>query len=127
MIIGTSGRTAFALGNKFETAHPGHIDVRQDQNERGVSCIADTLQRGGSRLSELHVKSAGAQIAPELLAKQHFDVGLIVNHENKKTYACPPDLAMDAAVRGRTILNSVNLPGSVLTTIEPACCFTMMS
>ena len=36
-------------------------------------------------------------------------------------------LARDAAVRGSTILNSVNSPGSVSTAIEPACCFTMMS
>src|SRR5262249_40203515 len=30
-------------------------------------------------------------------------------------------------VRGRTIVNSVNSPGWVSTSIEPACCLTMMS
>ena len=33
----------------------------------------------------------------------------------------------NAGVRGRTILISVNSPGVVSTSIEPACCFTMMS
>src|SRR3982075_4148991 len=30
-------------------------------------------------------------------------------------------------VRGNTILNSVNIPGSVSTSMLPPCCFTMMS
>src|ERR1019366_6619842 len=50
---------------------------------------------------------------PELLAEQHFDVGFIVNHENEKIQVRAPDLAMVAAQRGRTILNSVNSPGCV--------------
>jgi hypothetical protein len=33
----------------------------------------------------------------------------------------------DAPVRGRTILNSVNSPGCVSTSIDPPCCLTMMS
>ena len=85
------------------------------------------LKRRRSGLGKFHGEPAGTQIAPELLAKQHFDIGLIVDHENEKAHAWPPGLAMDAAVRGRTILNSVNWPGSVSTAIEPACCFTMMS
>jgi hypothetical protein len=32
-----------------------------------------------------------------------------------------------AAERGNTILNSVNSPGCVSTSIKPACCLTMMS
>jgi hypothetical protein len=33
----------------------------------------------------------------------------------------------NTAVRGRITLISVNSPGCVSTSIEPACCFTMMS
>ncbi len=33
----------------------------------------------------------------------------------------------DAPARGRTILNSVNSPGCVSTSIYPPCCLTMMS
>jgi len=49
------------------------------------------------------------------LAKQHFDIGLIVNHKNKNGHTRAPDFAIDAAVRGRIILNSVNSPGRVST------------
>src|SRR6516165_8973906 len=35
--------------------------------------------------------------------------------------------AVGAALRGRIILISVNSPGCVSTSIEPECCFTMMS
>jgi hypothetical protein len=34
---------------------------------------------------------------------------------------------MNVAVRGRVILISVNSPGNVSTSIDPECCFTMMS
>ena len=85
------------------------------------------LQRGRRRLGKFHGKPAGAQVAPELLAKQHFNIGLVIDHENEKTHARPPVFSSAAALRGRTILNSVNLPGSVSTAIVPECCFTMMS
>ena len=36
-------------------------------------------------------------------------------------------LEMETADRGSTILTSVNSPGCVSTSIEPACCLTMIS
>jgi hypothetical protein len=45
---------------------------------------------------------------PELLPEQHFDIGLIIDHENEQVHARSPDLIRDAPVRGRTIRNSVN-------------------
>jgi hypothetical protein len=68
-----------------------------------------------------------AEVTPEVLAKQHLDIRLVINHENEKVHARPPDLIRDAPARGRTILNSVNSPGWVSTSIEPPCCLTMMS
>src|SRR4029077_1777628 len=38
---------SFCFRQKLEPAHPGHIDVRQDENERLVSCVCDALQRRG--------------------------------------------------------------------------------
>ena len=117
-MIGTSGRMRLGLGQKFKAAHPRHVDVGQDQNERLVACIGDALKRHGSRLGKFHREATGAEIAPELLPEQQLNIGLIINHENKKAHARPPDLAMVAAPRGRTILNSVNLPGWVSTSID---------
>src|SRR5262249_27834148 len=85
------------------------------------------LQGCGSGLGELHVESARLQVATKLLAEQLFDVGLVIDHENKKIHALPPGLASNAAMRGRVILNSVNSPGCVSTSIDPPCCFTMIS
>jgi hypothetical protein len=62
-----------------------------------------------------------------VLAKQNLDIWFIVNHENEQVHGRCPDLANDVAMRGRTILNSVNSPGWVSTSIDPACCFTMIS
>ena len=49
--------------------------------------IGDALQRRGGGLRKLHREAPGAQIAPELLAEQHLDIGLIVNHENEQAHA----------------------------------------
>ena len=60
-----------------------------------ASRIALQRHRGG--LSKLHGKAAGTQVVAELLPKQHFDVGFVVDHENEKCHVCAPDLQSDAA------------------------------
>src|SRR5262245_25278347 len=64
---------------------------------------------------------------PELLAKQHLDVRLIINHENEEFHVDAPCLPMAAALRGRVMRNTVNSPGFVSTSIDPPCCLTMVS
>jgi uncharacterized membrane protein len=51
----------------------------------------------------------------------------VIDHKNEQAHGRLPDLASDAATRGRIILNSVNSPGSVSTSIDPPCCLTTMS
>src|ERR1700677_5398801 len=99
MIIGTSGRMAFALARN---SRPG-------------------------RLCKLHRELIVAEITPELLAEQNLDIRLIINHENEHVHCRSPDVTMVATLRGRIILNSVNSPGCVSTSIDPPCCLTMMS
>ena len=74
----------------------------------------------GSRLSKFHCEAVGAKVAPELLAEQNLHIGLIINHENERVHMRSPDLIRDAPARGRTILNSVNLPGSRIDLYRPA-------
>ncbi len=93
MMTGTSGRAALALGKQLESGHARHVDVGQDQYERGVPRIADALQRRRRRLGKFHDEPTGAEVAPKLLAKQHFDVGLIIDHKNKDGHARTPDFA----------------------------------
>src|SRR5262245_35303052 len=64
---------------------------------------------------------------PELLAKQHLNVRLIVDHKNEESHVDTPCLPMAAALRGRVMRKAVNSPGVVSTSIEPPCCLTMIS
>src|SRR5258708_1628021 len=54
-------------------------------------------------------------------------VVLVINHQNQHAHVSPLILFGKLPVRGKTIVNSVNCPGSVSTSIVPPCCFTMMS
>ena len=78
-------------------------------------------------MGKIHGEPTGAEIVPELLPEQHFDIRLIIDHENEQVHARSPDLIRAAPARGRTIRNSVNAPGCVSTSIDPPCCLTMMS
>jgi hypothetical protein len=42
-------------------------------------------------LGELHRKTARAEIVPKLLPKQHFDVGLVINHKDQQVHHSAPD------------------------------------
>ncbi|MGY3465715.1 hypothetical protein ACVW0I_002586 [Bradyrhizobium sp. LM6.11] len=86
MITGTSGLDAFALGRSSRPLIPGDIDVRQNQDQRHGIGITDFLKRAISRIGEFHFKAAGTDVAPELLAKQVFDVGFIIDHEYKTSH-----------------------------------------
>src|SRR5262249_46123752 len=78
-------------------------------------------------LGKLHREATQAKVTSELLAKQHFNVWLIINHKNQELHAGAPALARVAALQGSTIRISVNSPGLVSTSIDPQCCLTMMS
>ena len=59
------------------------------------ACISDALKGHGGGLRKLHCEAVSAEVAPELLAEQNLDIGLIINHENERAHARPPDLAAD--------------------------------
>jgi hypothetical protein len=44
------------------------------------------LKGAVSRLRKLHCKAAGTDVAPELLTKQVFDVGFIIDHEDERIH-----------------------------------------
>ena len=110
------------LGQKLKAAHTGHVDVRQNQDERLIASTGDELKCRIGGLGKFHRESARAKIVPKLLPEQNLHVRLVINHENKQVHYRSPDLATVAARRGRTILNSVNSPGRVSTSIDPPCC-----
>jgi hypothetical protein len=44
------------------------------------------------RLGKIHREAAGAEVAPELLAKKHLDITFVVDDENKETHVLSPAL-----------------------------------
>jgi len=50
----------------------------------------DALKGHVAGLGKFHPETGFAQIAPELLSKQHFDIRLIIDHENEKVHRCVP-------------------------------------
>jgi hypothetical protein len=41
-------------------------------------------------LGKFHGEAASAEITPEVLAKQHLNVWLVIHYENKERHALPP-------------------------------------
>ena len=58
-----------------------------------VSCVCDALQRQGGGRRKFHRKAACPEVTPELLAEQDLNIGLVVDHENKKAHARSPEMA----------------------------------
>src|SRR2546423_1240825 len=124
------GLLGFGLLQLLQHGHPGHprhVDIGQDQYQRWIGDIGGADQRRWRRGRKLHQETPGAQIAPELLTEQVFDVRLVVNNEYVNAQLVPPVCDCAAPVRGSVIMNSVNAPGLVSTSILPPCCFTTMS
>src|SRR6478735_6143031 len=86
-------------------------------------CVND-LQGLWGRGGERHLEAPAPQVVAELLAEQHLHVGLVVHDEDGDTHV---DLSASTAARGKVTMNSANWPGSVATSIVPACCFATMS
>src|SRR4029450_5935228 len=101
-------------------------DVGKDQDQRCTCRITDQFKRAVCRLRKIHREAAVADVASELLAKQRLNIGFVVNNKNKQAHLSAPALPV-AAMRGRMTLNSVNSPGRVSTSIDPACCLATMS
>src|SRR5450759_1761210 len=66
------------FGQKLKAAHPRHVDVGKDQNERLVSGLGDALKCQAGRLCKIHRESTCAEVMPELLAEQQLDIRFIV-------------------------------------------------
>ena len=113
MMTGTSGPSLARARQKLEAAHPRHVDVGEDENEARALRRADALEGFGRRLGERHGEARGAQLLAELLAEKLGDVGLVVHDQDQRAHAAAP-------ARGRTMVNWVKAPGSVVTSMRPA-------
>src|SRR6516164_7431795 len=123
--VGTRG---FHLRQHFQATHAGHVDIGQDQDQRRIADGCGALQRLRRGSGEFHDETPRAHVAAELLAKQAFDIGLVVDHKNiGAQFFCSPAPACAGAVRGKVMMNSVKVPCSVAMSIVPPCCLTTIS
>lgn len=78
------------LRKHIEARHAGHIDVRQDEDQRPCRSFRNPRKGIGSGASKLHLKALGPQIATETLPKEIFDIFFIINNEDENTHDLPP-------------------------------------
>src|SRR6516162_3018535 len=70
------------LRQQLQPAHPRHIDIGEDQNERDCFRVSDALKRRRGRGREFHSEAPSTQLAAKLLTKQYFDIGLVIDDQN---------------------------------------------
>jgi len=70
----------------ISSPHPGHVDVREDQDQRLLDGRGNARQRVRRRTGEIHHETLCAQVPAELLAEQRLDVGLIINHKHQHVH-----------------------------------------
>src|SRR2546430_912975 len=92
-----------------------------------MGMVHDRLQRFDAVMGEHECHLALADLLTEFLQHQRLKIALVIDYEDGSAQLAPPVLALAAAARGNVIINSVNAPGSVTTSILPPCCFTTMS
>ena len=64
--------------------------LRQDEDQRDTLRITDALQRCRGGLRKFHHKPPGAEVAPELLAKEHLNIWLVVDYKNQQAHVRTP-------------------------------------
>ena len=48
------------------------------------------LERAVARLGKFHSEAAGPQVMPELLAEQHLNIRLVIDHQYQQAHNRPP-------------------------------------
>ena len=86
MMTGTSGRISFTFGSISSPVMPGMLmsDRIRISDARCVASIRASAS--AAELREIHHEALRAQVAPELLAKQRLDVGLVIDHQNQNAH-----------------------------------------
>src|SRR5215471_7463152 len=90
MITGTFGRAAFTFGSISSPLMPGMLMSDRIRTSMGSANRPRALQRLWRRRRKLHDKTPAANVAAELLAKQVFDVGFVIDHQNIDAQCLPP-------------------------------------
>ena len=83
MMTGTSGRISLTFGSISSPVMPGMLMSDRIRISDCSMGAGDARQRVGGRMGEIHHEALRAQIAPELLAKQFLNIGLVIDHKDQ--------------------------------------------
>src|SRR5262249_51243248 len=114
------------LAQQRQPVNPRHIDVRKDDDELGTDPIRQRIERLLSRGGKMQDVGALPRFPAKVLAKHFGDVGLVVDNQDAYAHQVIPVVATGRE-RGRRMVNSVNSPSWLSTSIEPPCCCVTMS
>src|SRR6266852_3350800 len=102
-----------------------HVDVREDRYQRGLTLSREPIQRLRGGRGEMHHVGSLAGLTAKALAKQVSHIRLVVHDKDAGAHTATP--ALVACVRGSRMMNSVNSPTRLSTSIVPPCCWVTMS
>ena len=126
-MIGTSGRTALALGSSSRPLIPGMLMSDRIRMSEALAASLMRCSAAGADWANSMVKRPARRSRRNCWRNSISTSGSSSTTRMRKLTRVLLSSVQCRRLRGRTILNSVNLPGSVSTAIVPACCFTMMS
>src|SRR5215472_9634047 len=78
IMTGKLGNRCLIAASNSRPSMPGHIDLDEDRNERGLNFPGGPIQRLCARGSEMHHVDSLAGLAAKALAKQVGDIRFVV-------------------------------------------------
>ena len=86
MMTGTSGRSSLTLGSISRPLMPGMLISDRIRISDCSMVPAMRASASGADMRKIHRETFRAQIAPEMLAEQRLDVGLVIDHQNQHVH-----------------------------------------
>src|SRR5262249_55635848 len=119
------GNPLLDLAEQLQPVHLGHVDVRENGEERRLDFTCEPIQRFRPRSRVMQDIHPLADLMTKPLPKKLSYIEFVIHHQDADTH----DAASAAVrrVRGRRIVNSVNSPSRLSTAIVPPCCWVTMS
>jgi hypothetical protein len=95
------GPALLDLSEQIQSVHLGHVDVREDHDQRRLYPVAQQVQRLAARVGEMHHIGAVARLAAKLLAEQLGDIGLVIDNQDADAHmpSSPPRLLPPGTAR----------------------------
>src|SRR5204862_7590911 len=81
------GPPGVGLAQQAQPVHARHVDVRQDDDQLGLSPVRQLVERLFAGRGKVQHIGAAARLAAKALAKHLGHIGLVINDEDAKAHA----------------------------------------